>query len=596
MAIGLPSSTRRLSSSRKNQLTNTLDRSQHAIAVVLLATTLLGVCGIRLAHLQLVRGQEYRERADQNRIRLIPVASDRGNVIDRNGKLLAANRLSRSVYLWPREQSEKQWRSSAKMLATVLDTSETEILGKLEEAGYESLVPVRVGRNLDPKAFVALSEATEDLPGIEIRGEASRYYPEKSLASHIVGYIGEATSEDMEEHPEFPMGMIIGRMGIERIADDRLRGVWGSRLVEVNASGDELRMLGMRKPVAGMPIRLTLDRDLQRTAEKALDNRRGGVVALDVKTGAVLVMASGPSFDPNMFTRKISKSDWDELQSKDKPFLNRAMQGYPPGSTFKIVTAAAVIESGHMKPSSTLATSAAMNLGGTIFREHSGSYGTIGFRDALAYSSNTFFYQAGLKSGPEQIAKWGKQLGIGRSLIKGVKGGTRGSIPTPEEKQKLYDQPWYAGDTVSMSIGQGVVLATPLELAVMVAAIGNDGWRVKPHLLTSETGTAETKPEPTGLSPGALKVIREGLIAVVEKGTARRLNDGTIPLVAGKTGTAEVPGQKDNAVFVSFGPAKNPEIAIAVVVENGGYGGATAAPIAHEIYRTYFKNKGKQSR
>ncbi len=581
-----------LSISPKDRFTNTLARSWQSVALIVLISSLMGTISLRLAYLQFVRGHEYRQRAEMNRIRLVPVASDRGNILDRKGKLLAANRLTRSLYLWPQEQSPEQWQIAAERLANILKVPAGKILAKLEETGYQSPLPVRVGRDLNPEAFIALAESAVQLPGTEIRGESSRYYPAGSLAAHFMGYIGEATAEDMDSHPEFPMGMIVGRTGIEHLADERLRGVWGSRLIEVDAAGQELRMLGMHPPDAGSPVKVTLDLKLQKAAEKALDNRRGSVVALDVKTGAILVIASGPTFDPNVFTHKITQKDWQQLQGKDNPLLNRALQGYPPASTFKIVTAVAGIESGKMTPTSRLATAAALNIGGTIFREHSGGYGVIGFQDALAYSSNTFFYQVGMKAGPEEIAKWGKRMGIGTSRILGWEGGNRGSIPTPAEKQELYKQPWYAGDTVSMSIGQGVVLVTPLELAVMVATIANGGWRVKPHLLADQTNIPETKREKAGISPGTLKTVRDGLIAVVQRGTARRLNDGSIPLVAGKTGTAEVPGQRDNAVFVSFGPAKDPQIAIAVVVENGGYGGATAAPIAHKIYKEYFKNKG----
>jgi len=584
MAIGF-------SISPKDRFTNTLARGWQAVALILLTSSFMSAIALRLTYLQVVRGQEYRQRAEENRIRLVPVASDRGNIRDRNGKLLAANRLTRSLYLWPQEQSPEQWQITAERLAVILQVPAKDILAKLAGIGYQSPLPVRVGRDLTVEAFTALAENAEQLPGTEIRGESSRYYPAGDLAAHLMGYIGEATAEEMAAHPEFPMGMIVGRTGIEQLADDRLRGVWGSRLIEVDAAGQELRQLGIDPPEAGSTVQVTLDLELQQIAEKALANRRGAVVALDAQTGGILAMASGPSFDPNIFTRKITAKDWQQLQGKENPLLNRALQGYPPASTFKIVTGVAGMESGKLSPTSKIATAAALNIGGTIFREHSGGYGTIGFQDALAYSSNTFFYQVGIKAGPEQIAKWGKRMGIGTTQILGLTGGNRGSIPTPVEKQKLYNQPWYTGDTVSMSIGQGVVLVTPLELAVMVASIANGGWRVKPHLLVSQTNTPATQRESTEMAPDTLKTIREGLIAVVQKGTARRLNDGSIPLVAGKTGTAEVPGQRDNAVFVSFGPVKEAKIAIAVVVENGGYGGATAAPIAHEIYKAYFKKR-----
>lgn len=563
-------------------------RSHRSVFLFMVATTLISGCMFRLAQLQIVQGQHNRQLADQNRIRPLAIVADRGNILDRHGVPLASNQLSRSIYLYPREQSMEQWQESAEKLSKILDVPAEEILKKLNQVGYRSAVPVRIYRNLTPHQFVALAEGGQ-ISGLEIQAESSRHYPNGNLAAHILGYIGEATADDLKANPDFPMGMLLGQMGIERIADSSLRGKWGSHLLEVDSVGKELRMLGEQKPTSGSDLRLTLDLKLQQAAEKALNNQRGAVVALDVKTGAVLVMASGPTFDPNLFTRKISTQEWKDLQGQDHPFLNRSLQGYPPGSTFKIVTTSAGIQSGKFSPDSTLPTFGAINIGGTLFHEHGGAgYGTIGFRDALAFSSNTFFYQVGMAVGPNEISKWGHRLGIGETSSMGLEGGSHGVIPTPEQKQKLYGEPWYGGDTVSMAIGQGVVQVTPLELAVMVSAIANGGYRVKPHLMADQTNTPATMREATGLSPGTIEVIRQGLAAVVKEGTARRLSDGSIPPTAGKTGTAEVIGQRDNALYVGYGPLDDPQIAVAVVVENGGFGAESAVPIAHAIYKAYF--------
>ncbi len=575
------STTSRINQSRSH-------RSHRSVFLFMVATTLISVCMFRLAQLQIVQGQRNRQLADQNRIRPLSIVADRGNILDRRGNPLASNQLSRSIYLYPREQSMQQWQTTVEKLSKILDVPAEEILKKLNQVGYRSAVPVRIYRNLTAHQFVALAEVGQT-PGLEIQAESSRHYPNGSLAAHILGYIGEATADDLRANPDFPMGMLLGQMGIERIADASLRGKWGSHLLEVDSVGKELRMLGEQKPIAGTDLRLTLDLKLQKAAEKALNNQRGAVVALDVKTGAVLVMASGPTFDPNLFTRKISTQEWQNLQGQDHPFLNRSLQGYPPGSTFKIVTTSAGIQSGKFSPSSMLPTFSAINIGGTLFHEHGGSgYGTIGFRDALAFSSNTFFYQVGMAVGPDEISKWGHRLGIGETPSMGLEGGSHGVIPTPEQKQKLYGEPWYGGDTVSMSIGQGVVQVTPLEMAVMVSAIANGGYRVKPHLMADQTNTPATMREATGLSPGTIEVIQAGLAAVVKEGTARQLSDGSIPPTAGKTGTAEVVGQRDNALYVGYGPLNDPQIAVAVVVENGGFGAESAVPIAHEIYKAYF--------
>ncbi|MEB3294223.1 MAG: penicillin-binding protein 2 [Synechococcales bacterium] len=564
-----------------------LPRSQRAVNLFLLSSILFSIPLFRLAQLQLVQGAYHRQVAEHNRIRPLPLVADRGNIIDRHGKALASSLLTRAVYLYPREQSKEQWQKTADRLGAILNIPPQHLLEKLEKAGYNSAIPVRIAKNLQPQAFVALAEG-EKIPGLEIQPESNRYYPNGAIAAHILGYVGEATSEELKANPELPMGMIVGQMGIERIADQQLRGRWGSRLLEVDAAGQELKMLGIQKPVAGDGLQLTLDLKLQKAAEQALGNRRGAAVALNLKTGEVLALASGPSFDPNLFTRPMTQQEWDTLQAKDKPFLNRALQGYPPASTFKIVSSVAAMESGKFSPDSTIATSGAVNIGGVWFHEHGGGgYGVIGFRDALAFSSNTFYYQLGVAIGPDPIYQWGHKLGIGETHLK-LDGETQGVIPTPAIKEKLYKETWYTGDTVTMAIGQGLVQVTPLELAVMIAALGNGGQRVKPHLYMSQTNLPEFRPEATGMKQETIATIQQGLVAVVKEGTGRRLNDGSIPLTAGKTGTAEVTTGANNALYVGYGPVKNPQIALAVVVENGGYGAESAVPIAHEMYKAYF--------
>lgn len=584
---GFRSSDKTLGETPKKQ-----SRSMHkAIVLMLVATGLLGLHASRLVELQLVQGKQNRERAENNRVRLVPMAANRGHIVDRKGKLLAGNNLARSVYLWPKEQTPEEWKVTVEKLSPLVKIPAKEILQKIKEVDPLSYRPVRIKQAMPPEVFVPLAEQVGQMRGVEVRPEASRYYPEGSLAAHVLGYIGEATQANLKKHPEYPMGMIVGQMGIEESSNKKIAGVWGDRLIEVNAQNQELRLMGETPPKPGEAVQLTIDLSMQKAAETALGNRRGAVVAVDVKTGAVLVLASHPTFDPNLFTRKISKDEWATLQDEEDPFLNRAMQGYPPGSTFKIVTSVAGIESGKFSPDSILGTSSYITVGGINFNEHSGGYGDIGFREALAFSSNTFFYQVGMSTGPEEIAKWGHRLGIGKDTdlnLLGLSGGSHGQMPTPEEKEKIYKEPWYEGDTVTMSIGQGLVLVTPLEAAVMVSSIANGGYRVKPHLLTSMTGTPETQRVKIGLKPSTVQVVKEGLIAVVAEGTGQGLNDGSIPLTAGKTGTSEVIGQKDHSLYVAFGPAEKPEIAIAVVVENGGFGSVAAAPIAKDVFQAYF--------
>jgi penicillin-binding protein 2 len=564
-------------------------RSNRAVILFLIATTLISGCFLRVAYLQLVHGRYNRQLADQNRIRPQPLVADRGNLLDRKGKTLAANQLFRSIYAYPREQTKEEWATTAEKLSKVLDMPAQEILKKIETAkdGYRSAVPIRLFPKLNEKQFIGLSEIGT-IKGLEVQPESNRYYPHGTLAAHVMGYIGEASLEELRANPDFPSGMLVGKMGIERIEDSTLRGVWGNRLIEVDSLGKELQMLGIQQPVPGTPLKLTLDLEMQKAAEKGLNNRRGAVVAMNVKTGGIMVMASGPTFDPGMFTRKITQKDWDRLQAPDSPLLNRTMQGYPPGSTFKVVTATAAMQSGKFKPDSTLMTYSAINIGGILFHEHGSGYGVIGFKEALTVSSNTFFYQLGQAVGPDEINKWGHIYGVGQTTHMGLEGGSDGVIPTPDQKMKLYNEPWYGGDTVSMAIGQGVVQVTPLELVTMYATIANNGKRPKPHLLIGQDTMPNMQPEQMPFDMAALKVIKAGLESVVKEGTARQLSDGSIPPTAGKTGTSEVFGQRDHALYAGYGPVNDPEIAIAVIVENGGFGAESAVPIAHQVFKAYF--------
>ncbi|MEP6488111.1 penicillin-binding protein 2 [Microcoleus vaginatus GB2-A3] len=570
-------------------------RSLQVMIFMLFVTTLVTLPIFRLAELQLVQGAYNRQRAENNRIRPVSVPATRGQILDRSGQIFAANRVSRSVYVWPKERSAQEWQEIAATLGPIVKLPAAEIIKKIDGAGYKSALPVRISKDIDVGTFVALGEQTNALRGVEIRVESSRDNPHQQLAAHLLGYVGEASLEQLKANPAYPMGMLVGQMGVEKLANSTLEGVWGNRLIEVNAKGEEIQDLGVKEPIPGKPVQLTLDLDMQKTAEKALGNRLGAVVAIDVKTGALLTMASWPTFDPNIFTRKVTQKEWDRLQGPEKPFLNRAVQGYPVGSTFKIVTSVAGMESGKFSPDSTLVSSSSINIGGISFNEHGAGYGTIGFRDALAYSSNTFFYQVGMEAGPEEMAKWAKKMGIGGTInleLLGLDAANHGQVPIPAEKQKMYGEDWYVGDTVTMAIGQGLVLCTPLELAVMVSTVANGGWRVQPHLLASQTNTPITQKNQTGIKPATLNVVKQGLIDVVKKGTGRGMNDGTIPLSAGKTGTVEMPGHPDNSMYVGFAPADKPEVAIAVIVEGGGYGAVAAAPIAQEVFRTYFQKQG----
>ncbi|MEM1170588.1 MAG: penicillin-binding protein 2 [Cyanobacteria bacterium P01_H01_bin.35] len=562
-----------------------------AIVIMLLTTTIIGLQVTRLAQLQLIQGKQNRERAEKNRIRPIPVSSNRGLILDRYGKPFASNRLTRSIYLWPREQAKEQWTITAAKLSPIINIPANKIFEKVEQAITSGERNVNLTYQVSRDTFVTLQERAGEFPGVEVRAESTRYYPHGQLASHIIGYLGEVTSAELEANPEYKLRMMVGRIGVEASANDLLAGKWGQRLIEVNAQNQEIGKFEGEEPQGGKTVKLTLDLDLQKIAEKALGFRKGAVVVLDVNTGEVLAMASYPRFNPNVFTKPMPEEKWRSLHSQEQSFVNRALQGYPPGSTFKIVTSAAAMGSGKFSPYSIIQTSDSIYIGGIRFKEHSGGYGPIGFRTALAYSSNTFFYKLGISIGHTEIAKWSYKLGLGGKNLNllGIPATYNGIIPTEEDKRQIYNDAWYLGDTVTMAIGQGLVLATPLELAVAAATIANGGKEVKPHLFADQTNSPEIKPIPTGLKPEYVNMIKEGMIDVVDYGTARSLNDGTIPLTGGKTGTSELIGEKSHSLYVAFGPAQQSEIAIAVIIENGGFGSVAAAPVAKQVFQTYFR-------
>ncbi|NEP40396.1 MAG: penicillin-binding protein 2, partial [Okeania sp. SIO2H7] len=327
-----------------------------AIAVGLMITGLMGLPTFRLVHLQLIEGEHNRERADKNRIRLVPIPSNRGPVFDRNRKFIAGTHLTRTVYLWPLEQSKQQWEITAAKLSPILNIPTTQILTKIERAIAFEERNIPISQQVPPDVFIILKERSAEFPGVEVRAESTRYYPQEELASHIIGHIGEVTPGEIDSNSRYRLRMKIGKEGVEATANDLLLGTWGDRLIEVNAQGLEIRDLGEISPIGGEIVYLTIDLDLQKAAEKALGPRRGAVVVLDVRTGEVLTMASYPRFDPNVFTKSVTEAEWEHLQGKEKPFVNRALQGYPPGSTFKIVTSAAAMGSGMYSPYSILNT------------------------------------------------------------------------------------------------------------------------------------------------------------------------------------------------------------------------------------------------
>ncbi|MEC4806610.1 MAG: penicillin-binding protein 2 [Jaaginema sp. PMC 1079.18] len=563
-----------------------------ATIMVILSVFLLGGVGARLAYLQVSQGEKNRQLADENRIRLIPKQPVRGTIFDRKGKVLASSRLSHSVFIWPLAQTKENWPATVKRLSQILDIPEDNIRIPVEEAGYNAATLVRVARNLTPAQITAIEEYSNQLDGVEVDIEHLRDYPNKKLAAHILGYTGELNAEELSERRTqgYRLGDIVGQMGVEEAFEPSLRGEWGGKQVEVNGKGQVLRILGQKEAKAGKDVTLTLDAELQKVAEATLGRRKGAIVAIDPRDGAVLAMASYPTFDPNIFSSRITPQMWKELQGEGNPFVNRALRGFPPASTFKVVTATAGMETGEFPPNTVLSTFAYLTVGGTRFGEwNRAGFGPMGYVRALAMSSNTFFGQIGRGVGGPKLIDWSRRYGFGSKSGIELSSEVAGLIADDAWKRENYNWEWTAGDTINMSIGQGFTQATPLQVAVMFAVPANGGYRVKPHLLRDETKDITAYQKSLELEDSTVETLRQGLRAVVTSGTGKAL--AGLP-AAGKSGTAEAPPGRPHAWFGGYAPYDNPEIVVVAFAEHsGGGGGSVAGPMVAKVMQAYFKQK-----
>ncbi len=576
----------------------TVGNQLQAIPIAMVISLILfGGIGWRLAFLQLQQGDLNLAKAEQNHTRLVPKPPVRGTILDRNGEILATNRLSHSAYLWPKAQQQRNWKRNRNLIAAILEIEPKDLQKRVEDAGYNypSLIPI--ARNLTPEQITALEEYRTELKWVEIDVGKVRHYPHGELAAHIIGYTGELDREELEQlKPKgYRLGDVIGKMGVESSYESKLRGKWGGLKLGVNGAGRIVELLGEQPAGIGENIALTIDVDVQEAAEKALGTRKGGIVALNPHNGAVLAMASYPSFDPNIFSAPITNEIWQELQAKGNPFLNMTLRAFPPASTFKIVTATAGLESGKYPPNTILGTYPYISVGGTKFREwNKRGFGRMGYVSSLAWSSNTFYGQIGRGVGGESLIKWARKYGYGQPTGIELQGETKGLIADDAWKRLNFrNWGWTTGDTVNMSIGQGFTAATPLQVAVMLSAIANDGYRVKPHLLQSDNEEKQAERVNLNLKPTTISIIKQGLRAVVDGGTGTKLNSPDTPPGAGKSGTAEAPPGDSHTWFGAYAPHDKPEIAVVAFVEHsGGGGGSVAAPLVRQVMEAYFKPDG----
>ncbi|HEB49867.1 MAG TPA: penicillin-binding protein 2 [Desulfobulbus sp.] len=578
----------------------------------------------RLWYLQIQQGPEYRRLADSNRVRYLEVAAPRGNILDRKGREIVTNRPSFNV-VWVREDNRLDDELLKKM-ARILGQDVSDLLARIRKmANTPGHIPVRLAEDIDWETVAYIENNRMDLPGIKIEVIPLRVYHYGNLASHLIGYLGEINEKELKnsEPGVYRGGDLIGKMGLERLREKDLRGEKGRNYMEVNALGYEQKYLKGVEPLPGNDLQLTIDMDLQRVAEEtmAADDKAGAVVAIEVNSGRLLALASAPELHIDEFVGGISHKAWKAmLENPHHPLINKIVQGqYPPGSTYKLVTAAAGLAEGVITPDSIIYCPGYYRFGNRTYRcwKHSG-HGAVKLQRALAESCDVYFYQVGQRLGVDRLARYARLFGLGRKTGIEMEHEKPGLIPTAAWKKKRFGKPWQEGETLSVAIGQGFDLVTPIQLALMTATVANGGTLYKP-------GLVETVRDPDGriierfepqvvdrlVGQGRnLKLVREGLVEAVNgrHGTGRRarLKDLGIT-VAGKTGTAQVVRLKqykhlkekdipykyrDHAWFTCFAPAENPEIAVTVLVEHGLHGGSGAAPVARAVLEKYFRDRG----
>ena len=596
-----------------------------AVAVLVAFGILFG----RFFWLQVLQHDFYRTRAEDNRIALIPIVPNRGVITDRNGVVLARNYSAFTLEITPSQTVGLE--ATIDSLAEVIDIQPKDrkrFKRLLDEAKNFESIPIRT--RLTDAEVAKFAAQRYRFPGVEVKARLFRQYPLSHIASHAIGYIGRITDRDLkwieesERQANYKGTDHVGKTGLEQHYEFELHGETGYEEVEIDAGGRAIRSLKRIPPVSGNNLQLTLDAKLQEITEKAFGDRKGSVVAIEPSTGGILALVSNPTFDPNMFVDGITPENWRELnEHPDKPMINRAINGaYPPGSTFKPFMALAALEMGKRTPGQSISDPGYFNFGNHHFRDDKkGGHGSVDMYKSIVHSCDTYYYILANDMGIDNISKFMGSLGLGQrtgvDLGKDDSGESKGVLPSQEWKKKRFKKPeqqkWYAGETISIGIGQGYNAYTPIQLAQATAVVANNGVMFRPHLVRNivDARTGEKRlvePEPIRdlkFNQKNVDVIRRAMVGVNKEGTGTRAFAGAGYEAAGKTGTAQVFSLKgaeykehstrkdlrDHALFIAYAPADNPKIALAVLVENGGFGAQSAAPIARMVLDYYLLGK-----
>jgi len=574
----------------------------------------------RLAYLQLVRHEDLLAQAESNRTVILPTVPPRGTILDRNGVVLANNYSAYTLEITPSKVNDLE--TTINELAELVDiqSKDRRRFKRLREES-KSFYSLPIRNRLTDEEVARFSAQSYRFPGVEIKARLFRQYPYGELASHVIGYIGRINQRDKERLEEqedasanYRGTEYIGKLGVEQRYERELHGITGVNEVETSAGGRATRSLSSRPAIPGQNVVLSIDIQLQKMVEDLFGNRRGALVALDPTNGEVLAFVSKPTFDPNLFVDGIDVENWQMLnESIDKPLLNRALRGtYPPGSTYKPFMAMAALSSGKRSASTVINDAGSWTYGGHTFRSHGDAgLGPVDMVRSIVLSSNVYYYSLANDMGVDVIHDFMKPLGFGQSTGIDLPGEVRGILPSTEWKRNYYKRPeqkkWYGGETISLGIGQGYNTFTMVQLASATATLANGGQQFKPRVVTAtqdalthaQTEVSAQQALNLGYKPEHVDVVHKGLVGVVTSGTSARVFSGAAYTSAGKTGTAQAVtiGQKDkydagklseyqrdHALYMAYAPAEKPQIAVAVVVENAGFGAASAAPIARRVF------------
>lgn len=585
----------------------------------------ISVLILRMWYLQIIRGDELRQKSENNSVRLRKVMPLRGIIMDTNGLIIVDNRPSFDVVFIPNRV--KSVFDVTNKLNDLFAERSTAFTAELPTpVRKRSFTPVKLERNINMEKVAVIEANAMDIPGISIEVTPIRQYISKEMTAHIVGYTGEVSPDDLKKYQsgDLRIGDIIGKDGLEKSLDKYLRGKNGAEQIEVNVVGREIKVLGKIEPVSGYNVVLNIDLRLQKVAWEAMEGRSGSVVVMDVRDGSILALVSTPSFDPNIFNGGISREDWEHLSANPShPMENRATSGqYPPGSTYKLIVAAAALEEGVITPETSFNCSGSYDMGNRKFRcWQKNGHGRVNLHKAIVESCDVYFYNIGKLLGADKIAEYARGFGLGSPTGIDLPREKAGLVPTKEWKSSKFREPWQMGETISISIGQGFTLLTPLQLVNAYAALANGGVLYRPRIvkqiIAADGRVIESfKPEQIGNIPVSRQnadILKKALWGVVNEsgGTGYALRRKEMD-VSGKTGTSQVVGLpdceqsrrrkqshhrfRDHALFACYAPHKKPEIAVSVIVEHSGSGGSVAAPIARKIVDSYFENKNSTNK